>query len=249
MSNLNEQPMKEKKQIKIKAIDLSKKNTAPSDQNVGQKSEHELEEARNELETILSERDILIQETKEKVEQEKQQWESQKKQWIEAAKAEGFQAGFSQGKDEGLQEYQQLLHQANDLTTAALKDYHATVEKSSEEIINLAIHTAGKVLDKQLTVDPNTFLTIVKSAIKEIKDQPIISIYLHPSNYQVVLQQKEEIALLLENEAKLAIYTRENIAENSCLIEHPFGQIDASVDTQLQQIRNALHTIATENKQ
>jgi flagellar assembly protein FliH len=212
-------------------------------------SQHEQEMIRNEQGVILSERDTLIQETKEMIEQEKKQWEEEKKQWIETAKAEGFQTGISLGKEEGLQQYRQLLNEANDLTVLALKDYHTTLEKHSEKILDLAIHTAEKILNQQLTTEPDIFISIVKSAIKEIKDQPIISIYLHSSNYQTVLQQKEELVQLLENEAKLAVYIRESITVNSCLIEHPYGQIDASVDTQLQQIRSVIHEVVAESVQ
>lgn len=246
--NFYEQPVEESKQIKVKSINPINKSAHNSDLKSDQQSCHELEQTGHDLNTMLKEKDTLIQETKEKINQEKLHWEMEKQQWIEAAEKEGYDAGFIQGKDECLQAYQQLLDETNALATAALKDYHATVEKSSGVILDLAIHTAKKILDDEFTVDPDNFLPIVKAAMKEINDQPVISIYLHTNNYPAVLQQKEELVRLLESEAKLAIYTREDIAKNSCLIEHPFGQIDASVDTQLKQICNALHTIAAENR-
>ena len=246
LSNSNEQPLEGKKQIKIKSIDLLKVNKQDKVENENYHTHHELIEARNELKAVLEEKETLIQETKEKIEEERAQWEEEKQQWITDAKKQGYDAGITQGKEEGKMAYQQLLDEANHLTTAALKDYHATVEKSSETILELSIHTAKKIVENQIIENPNKFIEIVKAAIKEIKDQPIISIYLHPMNYQVVLQQKEELIQLLENEAKLSIYTKENIAEHSCLIEHPFGQIDASVDTQLGEIRSVLQNIVME---
>jgi flagellar assembly protein FliH len=38
------------------------------------------------------------------------------------------------------------------------------------------------------------------------------------------------------------------MTENQCLIEHPFGRIDASIDTQLEQIRNVLDQVTMEKK-
>lgn len=250
LSNFRKQLNEEKKQIRIKTIEpvQEEKESISQTINDNQTVQNELLHARNELEEILKEKHSLIQQTKEKVIQEKSNWETEKNQWIDEAKEQGFNEGFSLGKEESLSKYQQFLDEANVLSEAALKDYHTTIEKSTETILDIAIHTAKRILNEKFTENPDAFLDIVQTAIQEIKDQPVISIYLHPGNYGIVLQQKEELIRLLENEAKLSIYTRENIAENSCLIEHPFGQIDASVDTQLQQIRSALHTIAMENK-
>ena len=250
LSNSGKQPYEQKKKIRIKSIDLSQKDlmNGSKTKKGNQEMENELHNARKELTEVLNEKNLLIQKTKEIVIREKNNWKAEKEQWIEAAKEQGFSEGLLLGKEEGFNKYQQLLDEANALTETALKDYHTTVEKSNETILDLAIHTAQRIVKEKISEDPHVFMNIVKTAIKEIKDQPVISIYLHPGNYSNVLQQKEELVQLLENEAKLSIYTRENMDENSCLIEHPFGQIDASVDTQLHQLRSALQTIAMENK-
>lgn len=250
LSNSN-QPYVNEKVIKIRKIELSQDKRGNNLETANEEIEDvekELDHVKKEIENLLIEKKSLIQTTKDKINNEKINWENEKKQWIEEAKEQGHSEGFKLGKKESLQSYQQLLEKANGLTAAALKDYHVTVEKSNETILDLAIHTAKKILDQQLKENPNSFLPIVKAAIKEIKNQPIITIYLHPDNYEFVLKQKEELALILESESKLSIYSNEELAVNSCLIEHPFGQIDAGLDTQLKQIRTSLHTIALENK-
>lgn len=247
----NNQPYVNEKVIKIKKIEFSQGiqgNNSETDIEKMEVVEKELKDVKKEIENLLIEKESLIQKTKDEVNNEKSNWDNEKRQWIEEAKKQGHSEGFKLGKEESLQSYQQLLEKANDFTTAALKDYHVTVEKSNETILDLAVHTARKILDQQLKEDPNSFLPIVKAAIKEIKNQPIITIYLHPDNYEIVLQQKEELAQILENESKLSIYSNEEMAVNSCIIEHPFGQIDAGIDTQLKQIRTSLHTIALENE-
>jgi len=113
-------------------------------------------------------------------------------------------------------------------------------------IVKLAVRSAEKVIKQQLSEHPESFLEIVKAAIHELKDHAVVSIFLHPDNYEHVLKQKDELRQLLDAETKLAIYIREDLEKNSCLIEHPYGQIDASVDTQLDQIRQALEEKAME---
>ncbi|MFD2628384.1 flagellar assembly protein FliH [Oceanobacillus kapialis] len=209
----------------------------------------DLQQAQQSLQQIKEESASLLKKTDEQIELAKSNWEKEKKTLIESAKHEGYQDGFQSGKQEGLSTYETKLDELNQLTDKALKEYHQTVEKSTTEIIKIALHTAEKILDQKITEEPTAFLQMVQKSIKELKDQSIISIYLHPSNYEFVLQQKEELMQIVNEDTKLAIYMKDSIQENGCRIKHPFGELDIGLDTQLKQIREVLHEIELENRQ
>jgi flagellar assembly protein FliH len=241
----------EKKTIKIKQVDKFKRQEPELKEDIisaKQSIEIELSKAKKELEQLNKEKEDQILSIKAAIEKEKESWEEEKKKLMAQAKKEGYEAGFINGREESTKEFSSLIEQANTITASALQDYNKTIEKSEETILDLAIRTAGKVMKQKIEEDPASFLPIVKSAIKELKDQRVITIYLHPDNYQTVMEQKDELIQILEDEMKLSIYAKENLAVNGCLIHHQFGQIDASVDTQLEQIRKALFEIAMENR-
>jgi flagellar assembly protein FliH len=241
----------ERKTIGIKQISKLKKDQSAKQEELisaKQQAEKELSRAKKELERIDKEKETLISTTKAEIEKEKENWMEEKKKWIKAAEKEGYEAGFSRGREESLQEFSNLTEQANAITESALKDYNKTIEKSEEKILDLAIHTASRIMKQQIDKDPSSFLPILKAAIKELKDQRIITIYLHPKHYHTVMEQKDELVHILEDDMKLSIYVDENLTVNGCLIHHPFGQIDAGVDTQLEQIRKALFEIAMESR-
>lgn len=52
---------------------------------------------------------------------------------------------------------------------------------------------------------------------------------------------------LFEETKRISIYADDTLLVNSCIVEHPYGQIDATIDTQLEQVRNALLEIASGN--
>ncbi|WP_449353948.1 flagellar assembly protein FliH [Virgibacillus natechei] len=230
--------------IGIKPITFLEKDRPDEENN----HQGEINKTKDQLQHLNDQKEKLLLETKTQIKKEKEDWENEKQQYIKEAMEEGYQAGFSQGEEAGLEKYQDLLDKANAITDESIRDYHATIDKSEEAILDLAIHIAGNILKRRLTDDPSSFLSLVKAAIKELKDQSIISIYLHPTTYKYVLKQKDELVLILGNETKLAIYVHEDIQEDGCLIEHPYGQIDAGIDTQLKQIRNVLHEITMETK-
>ncbi|UJL47936.1 flagellar assembly protein FliH [Virgibacillus sp. NKC19-16] len=241
-SHLNEHRV-----IEIKPIQFSKKTR---DECLKQENnlQDEINKAKDQLQSLYDQKELLLHETKVQIEKEKRDWEDEKQQYIERSKEEGYKAGFLQGEEASLAKYQHIVDKANTMTDEAIRDYHSTIDKSEEAILDLAIHIAENIMKQKLTDEPNSFLSIVKAAIKELKDQSVISIYLHPTNYEYVLKQKDELVIILENEIKLAIYVNEDIQENGCLIKYPYGQIDAGIDTQLKQIRNVLHEITTETK-
>lgn len=129
---------------------------------------------------------------------------------------------------------------------SAKKDYHETLEKSEETIVELAIHISGKIIKQRFSDDRSTIIPIVKDAIKQIEDQSEIRIFLHPTQYENVMNQKNELLTIVGDETKLSILVKDELKEGACIVEHPFGRIDASVDIQLEQIRRILQDITQE---
>lgn len=221
--------------------------TAPALDEVEKEISEQIDNLMLELEDLRNHKEMLLNETNSEIQQARQNWETEKHAYIESAKKEGYQAGYKEGEEAAHHEYLVLIDQANSIVESAGHDYHATIEKHEESIIELAMYTAEKILRQQLEKSSQSFLPIVKSAIRELKDQSVISIYLNPANYETVLEQKEELLQVLEEDVRLAIYINVEIPENGCLIKHPFGQMDAGIDTQLNELRQVLHEVSREN--
>jgi len=239
------------KLIKIKPVEMIQK-TLGNPVDMEEKSEslvQKIDRMQSELNDLIKKKQVLIDQTKQAIEEDKKKWEIEKKQWIESAKKEGYSAGFQQGSLEAQKQYEEKLNQANLIIDATTNDYHATIEKSDDVILQLAIQVSQKILNHTLREDPSSFIEVVKSAINEIKDQSVVTINLHPVNYEFIMQHKEELQRTLEADTKLSIYIDESLSEHACLIEHPFGQIDASIDTQLLKIREVLQDYVTEKSQ
>jgi flagellar assembly protein FliH len=206
-----------------------------------------LQQAKEELESIKKQQEMLFAETEKQINQEKAQWVQERVKLIEQARDEGFQAGFEEGKIESVNQFQNLIEQANSIIKASKIDYQSTVDKSEETILLLAIQVAEKIMKQKLLDQPESFVPIVKDAIQSIKDQRELSIYLHPNNYEYVVTQKSELERVLDSKAVLSIFVNDSLEEGSCIIEHPFGKIDASIDTQLSQIQQVLNEIVMES--
>ncbi|WLV25760.1 flagellar assembly protein FliH [Aciduricibacillus chroicocephali] len=212
-------------------------------------AESRLKAAEDQLGELHRKKIELQEQTEAEIAEARSGWESERASYVEAARQEGFEVGLKEGRQEGRSEYDDLIERVNTILGAAQKDYEVTIEKSDHAIIELAIATAQKIMNSKLEEEPDKFAVIVSAAIQEIKDRGTITINLNPTNYEAVLNQKEELERLLTHDAQLQIYLNEEITENGCVIEHAYGQIDASIDTQLKEIRDILHELALERRQ
>ncbi|MFC2950110.1 flagellar assembly protein FliH [Virgibacillus sediminis] len=240
-----------KKVIKLKPINTWAEQSVTDEEHSQELGglEKKLQEARSELDNLLKKKEEIIRSVRAEIEMDRESWKTEKKQWTEQAKEEGFQSGFLDGKEAGFKQYQAMIDQINSMEEEALKQYHTTIEKSDMSILELAVQVAEKIVNSTLQEEPQAFIPIVKEAIKELKEQPSVSLYLHPVNYESVLKQKHELEAILIEDTQLSIYMKEDLKENDCLIKYPFGQIDAGVDTQLQEIRAVLNEVALESKE
>ena len=212
-------------------------------QSAKQSSMQELKLLQDELMELRAQKNQLLKETQEQIEKERADWETEKAEWIDQAKQAGFQEGLNLGKQAGAKEYEALIQQMNDIVASARNDYHDTIDHAEEDILEIGIQIAGKIMKRTINEDRTTFLPLVRAAIQEVKNQPAISIYLHPDDYEYVLAQKDELMRMLDQHATLSIGIDDSLSAGSCVIEHPYGKIDASIDTQLESIRIQLQEV------
>ncbi|MFC0301425.1 flagellar assembly protein FliH [Virgibacillus soli] len=247
MSNLHGNSIRK---INVKPIEILQKayGTSESSEDTIVKDVHqEVEKAEEKLLLIRQEQTRLLEETEKRILEEKQLWETEKESLKRTAEELGYKDGYEHGKEQSLADFQSLIAQANDVVKSAQKDYVQTIEKSDEEIIAIAIRVAEKIINQQILSQPESFQPIITAAIQVIKDKSMITIHVHPEQYEIVLQQKDELLQIMEEDCKLLVLVDESLPINGCVIEHPYGEMDVSVDTQLNEIRKALYHMLPES--
>ncbi|PJY98662.1 flagellar assembly protein FliH [Bacillus vallismortis] len=242
MSNIIKQessfsPQKERRKLSIQEVQIDHSHLLQAEED----PEALIARVKEEADRISEQANSHIENIRRQIEQEKNNWADEKQKLIEEAKAEGFEQGMALGRAEAIEQYTELLGQANSITEMSRKAVEDKLEDASEEIVELAVALAKKVW-QQKSDDKEAFLLLVKQVVNEVREYDDISIYVDPHYYETVFQQKDEIMQLLYKECRLGIYADEKAQKGSCYIETPFGRVDASVDTQLMQLKEKLLT-------
>lgn len=175
-----------------------------------------------------------------KIEKEREQAQKEIEQALETAKQQGWQEGYRRGTDEGKKQYEALIAEAARTVDSAKKARRERLDETEYDILELGVKIAGKIIGNVLNEDQDKWLDMVKRAISEVKEYDEIRLIVHHKWYDFMLSHQEELEALLKNSAELYIYPEATADELTCVIEFPFGQIDASVDSQLYEIKRKL---------
>ncbi|SIQ73821.1 flagellar assembly protein FliH [Peribacillus simplex] len=225
--------------IKIRPFNFLKNDDADERKNLHYiQSDEFLNDAKQEAETLLLEAEQKAQTIAAEIQLDREQWENQEKaMYIEQAQKEGYQQGVEDGIQKGYNEIAAEIAFAKEVVESSKKDYRHNIESSETVILNLALKVAGKIIGKQLEKDEESFLYIVKRAIKEVRDYREVQLHIHPIQYQSILSHKDELLAIFPKDTELYIFPDDELEVGSCIIESENGRMDASVDSQLQEIK------------
>ncbi|MEH7222557.1 flagellar assembly protein FliH [Bacillus sp. JJ1566] len=252
MSNIIKSSSNQSKDIPKRVIGLKLLQTQefnqvePEEQNLQAVSQKMLDEAKGQADKIVKDAISYSNSIRQQALVDKSEWEEEKHELFEKTSEEGFQAGLIKGREQGYQEYSDLLSEARQIIDTSKHDYDQYLDSSEEVILKLAMTVAEKIIGIHLAEQPEDFTNIVKKALKEVKEHSDITIQVNPRFYQFVIEQKEELTAILNRETDLFVYPNEDLGETDCVIESSFGKINASVDTQLSEIKEKLLSLLLE---
>jgi flagellar assembly protein FliH len=154
--------------------------------------------------------------------------------------SEAFSNGLKEGKElaeRGLINVFRALRASSE-TIHNLRD--KIFRESEDEIINLIMLVARKVIVNEVTHDRSVLAGVVQSAIVDLSSREEITVRINPDDYQLVTSGRDELLLKELLNEHLLIKPDPSVAAGFCLVDTEMGTIDASLDGQLEQIYRSL---------
>ncbi|MGI8741737.1 MAG: FliH/SctL family protein [Bryobacteraceae bacterium] len=104
--------------------------------------------------------------------------------------------------------------------------------EAEAEVVKLALAIARRVLHRELTVDPDALLGIVKSALAKLDSRELHSIRIHPDHAAALQQELQQMGL----PARVEVVADPALERGAVILDTTRGALDASVQTQLSEI-------------
>ncbi|MGP4040300.1 flagellar assembly protein FliH [Gracilibacillus sp. D59] len=237
------------RQIQIRKIEKPKWNQNTSEQDAKEMLNsvyQQIEDAKQQYDETLKKNEKLKEDTHAEIMQMRQAWDQEKAHYIEQAQQEGYQQGFKQGQEDSIQQYQKLMEEASNVLNTAKQEYHNIINESDVTVLQIAMAVAEKVLKQSIEEDNAKFVGIAKSLVEQVKDRTSIKLFVSSYYYPLLIENKDELNSVIHDEMEFMIYPSIELQGEQIMIETPFGRIDASVDSQLEEIRTRLFHVVEE---
>ncbi len=177
---------------------------------------------------------------------------SQARAQAEAVREEARQQGYSAGEAAARQEVEARLTEVWEKQTYAVKGNIQAIidsiidarqelwEQSEQEMVSLVLEVARKVIKTEVQQNPNVIGEMIRHAMRRVVDKETVRIRVNPDDIERVRGEREELLRVLDGIRHLEIDDDRRIGPGGCVIETNGGTIDARIDTQFEQLEEAM---------
>lgn len=160
--------------------------------------------------------------------------------------AEGTAAGIEKGTTQALAAAAADIQRLSAGWSAALGAFVETRERfqaeGQQDVVRLAALIAGKVCKRQIELDPAIVAVQMAEVLALVLRPTRLQVACHPDDRELLTRAMPMLAARTQHNVDVELVDDPALARGSCVarLAGGGGQIDASIDTQLQRIVDAL---------
>jgi flagellar biosynthesis/type III secretory pathway protein FliH len=140
---------------------------------------------------------------------------------------------------------EQMIQQRQELMTlqdgilGALKDSIPGVVRDCEtHLASLALEVARKLVD-EMPVSAEMVEAAISTAMRQVEESSHYTIFVNPADLQL-LETKTSSLLGGGETRKITVTASNEISRGGCIVETPFGRVDARRETKFDLLKNAI---------
>jgi flagellar assembly protein FliH len=164
----------------------------------------------------------------------------QSKLEFEQARISGYKEGFKEGKNLIQQKMQIAIDELTELIESVEKEKQNIFIKYQEELKNLSLSIAKKIIDTDLKSSDDAFLYLYKSALKYHNKQETLKLTVSDLDVEFVTSNKQILLSMASGAKSINIVAVENAPKGTLILETEQSIIDASAESQFEKIKQSL---------
>ncbi len=204
--------------------------------------EETIKEKKNILENLGSEVNEVINKANFEAEDIINNAKLQAKEEVNDLKAEAWEQGFYEGKnvgkDEIMSQVEQIYTSANNLIEEASKRRKELLSEGKDEIIKLAFAIAEKVIKKEVE-SKEVLINNIIEAMKKAPKSNSVKLFINYEQFFLADELREKIGKAF-GAMEIEVVEDYSLMPGGAIIETRLGRIDASIESQLDALYDAL---------
>jgi flagellar assembly protein FliH len=157
---------------------------------------------------------------------------------------EAYEKGFAQGEKDGFEigekKARKWIENIENLFIELASLKKVIIKQSEKEILNIIFAVAEKIVHHEINSADRALNETIYQALNLAADKSKIVFRVNPEDYDLVERLKPELFVRIKEMRSMIVNSDPSVTRGGCLLETCCGDIDASVESQLEKIHQCL---------
>ncbi|MCF6179856.1 MAG: flagellar assembly protein FliH [Geopsychrobacter sp.] len=158
---------------------------------------------------------------------------------------------FKRGQQEGASVVESKLESTLQALLQALDEVNQLREKvarnSNQDMLRMVMAISEQVILRSLKLEPEIVLSVIENALNSSVQADSYRIRVSALDLDLVNEQKPLFLASISGMKNISIIADATITPGGCRVESDFGDVDATIESQLEKIHQTLAGVVAEN--
>lgn len=159
-----------------------------------------------------------------------------------------IEAAYARGKREGGEKAEKRFGETIQAFSAAIEDIsqlrESILKNSTDDMLRLVMAIAEQVIPCAVALNPEIIHHTIVRALQAAVDSDVYHIKVHPEDMAVVMEKKPLLLASISGLKNLTVEASASVSRGGCLVESELGEVDATIESQLEEIRRKILNVA-----
>lgn len=165
--------------------------------------------------------------------------------------AKQLEEAYARGRQEGLAMAEQRFESTSQALTQALEDVSrlrgSLAQTGSQDMLRLVMAVSEQIVRRSIAADPTLVLAIIENALQASVRADSYRVRINPDDLEGVTKQKPLFLASISGLKNISFEADAGITPGGCRVDSELGDVDATIETQLESIRAALNEAITDS--
>jgi flagellar biosynthesis/type III secretory pathway protein FliH len=162
----------------------------------------------------------------------------------EDAKQRGYDTGYLEGLATGQREANRLLREAETFLAEGRRIRDEMLEHVEPQVVELAVTIAENLVGRQLAAEPETIVSIVHNALRQLREAGEVVVRLHAEDLPLCREHLPDLQSNLREQSTLHLLVDSGLARGHCRVETSGALIECLLDERFAALRATLADVA-----
>ncbi|BCR06636.1 hypothetical protein DESUT3_37050 [Desulfuromonas versatilis] len=148
---------------------------------------------------------------------------------------------FARGRQEGIQQTETRLGETVKAFAAGLESIHrlreSILKNSTDDMLRLVMAIAEQVVSCEIATNPEIVFHTLQKALHAAVRSDAFHVRVNPADFALVQEKKPLLLAGISGLKNITFEADASVSRGGCLVESELGEVDASIESQLEEIR------------